>query len=166
MKDQTIWTQTMTVSLGVLSKSCEYAILWVCNVALLAMAVGRGSSLSLDFSHACGEFCHIIEGELHMKVSCVCSAAMIFSLPTHFPFHRCYHGDLWTCWNCTNLHNKGLKWQLIGIVEAYITWQDTIGERGWMLCHHWYQWNNNREPFQLKSWTCSVRFPLYHFSAC
>lgn len=32
--------------------------------------------------------------------------------------------------NRTNLHNEGFKRQLVGIVEAYITWQDAIGEAG------------------------------------
>lgn len=30
--------------------------------------------------------------------------------------------------NCTHLRNEGFKHQIEGIVDAYICWQETIGE--------------------------------------
>ncbi|KAF8237586.1 hypothetical protein L208DRAFT_1246508 [Tricholoma matsutake] len=63
----------------------------------------------LDFSHAGGEFQHIMEEELHQQT-------------------RRSRTDPQTHHNHTKLHNEGFKHQLGAIVDAYIVWQEALGE--------------------------------------
>ena len=51
-----------------------------------------------------------------------CSANLLFD--------RHHHVDPQTCQNWTNLWNEGFKWQMVSIVDAYITWQEDIAGDG------------------------------------
>ena len=81
----------------------------------------------IDLSHAGGEFQHIIEEELDKKNSYVYS--LINNLLIHLPDRR-RRVDPRTRRNRVDLRNEGFKRQMVGIVDAYITWQDDIGENG------------------------------------
>ena len=80
----------------------------------------------LNFSHAGGEFQDIMEEELRQKTR----YAFALSLHSYLPFNRHPRMDPRTRKNRTELRNQGFKVQLKGIVDAYITWQETVAEHG------------------------------------
>ena len=81
----------------------------------------------IDLSHAGGEFQHIIEEEILKKTSYVYS--FFINLLIHLP-DRHHRVDPRTRRNCIDPRNEGFKRQMVGIMDAYITWQDDKGLDG------------------------------------
>ncbi|KAF8218428.1 hypothetical protein L208DRAFT_1217704, partial [Tricholoma matsutake] len=65
----------------------------------------------LDSSHAGHKFQQIMEEELHQQ-------------------SRRYFSDPQTHQNRTQLHNDRFKRQMVSIVDAYIFWQESLGDVG------------------------------------
>jgi hypothetical protein len=81
----------------------------------------------LDFSHAGGEFQHIMEEELRQQSRYVYYPTMLFKI---YRPNRRSHTDPRTRRDRTELRNEGFKRQLGAIVDAYIAWQEALGEGG------------------------------------
>lgn len=81
----------------------------------------------LDFSHAGGEFQHIMEEELNQQTRYVYYSTILFAFKIYQPNRRS-RTDPQTRHNHTKLHNEGFKHQLGAIVDAYIVWQEALGE--------------------------------------
>jgi hypothetical protein len=81
----------------------------------------------LNSSHAGGEFQHIVEEELYQQSSYVFSY-YVWAL-FHFIIRR-RRTDPRTRQNRTVLRNEGFKRQFEGIVDAYMSWSNAIGDGG------------------------------------
>jgi hypothetical protein len=81
----------------------------------------------LDFSHAGGKFQHIMEEELHQQTRYVYYPKILSKI--YGPNRRSCTDPQTRC-DCTELRDEGFKHQLGAIVDAYITWQEALGEGG------------------------------------